>query len=500
MLVGKRVAVTAPDGRCVKDAEVLDGRRVTGISPLGKHLFYHFDGGGRDALHVHLALFGKFRLFDERPPPEPKGAVRLRLDTGEHALDLHGCLVSEAIDQSAVQAIRDRIGPDPLDPKADAETVWRRVSKSSAPIAGLLMDQKVVSGLGNIYRAEVLFRQKVPPLMKGKELSREQFDGLWRDSVELLKVGVRYNRIITVTPRIRQKRVRQDVRAAGRAGAVVRLQEARVPDDRRASRAVRVGRPDGLLVAAVAGRGTGGFGSARPGGGGVIPERTGGPLAWATRRWFDWYAGHAIRRHFHAVRQYGGTEPMPERCGGRVVVAATHQSFWDGIALDWWLRRLGWRRRHCLIDARQVRRHPFFRRVGGFGVDLDDPADRLRGLRHAAGLLRQSGEPAALVIFPQGRIEPAGGEVADDLGRGARLIARRGGVRRGVGRARLPDVVRAAARVADRHRRLARGGAGAVAAGEPGVRPRPRAAAGPRVDQGRAGAARRAAGRAGGAA
>ena len=329
MLVGNRVVVTAPDGRCVGDAEVLDGRIVTGVSPLGKHLFYHFDGGGRDALHVHLALFGKFRLFDERPPPEPRGAVRLRLDTGTHALDLHGCLVSEAIDAEAVRAIRDRIGPDPLNPKADAEIVWRRISKSSAPIAGLLMDQKVISGLGNIYRAEVLFRQKVPPLMKGKELSREQFDGLWRDSVDLLKIGVRYNRIITVTRDYGKAAFGKTyARLGGRERWYVYKKPA-CPDDRRAGRAVRAGRADGLLVAAVAGRGGGGFGGAGPGGGGVIPEQTGGPASWATRRWFDWYAGHAIRRHFHAVRQYGGDGPLP---GDRIVVAATHQSFWDGIA------------------------------------------------------------------------------------------------------------------------------------------------------------------------
>lgn len=199
LLVGKTLAVTAPDGRYVDEARHLDGRSITAIEPVGKHLFYHFDARPPSVLHVHLALFGKFRLHMGEAPA-PKGAVRYRLDAGDVALDLHGARTAELLDDKGIAAIKNRLGPDPLNPEADVEKVWHRIHKSAAPIAGLLMDQAVVSGLGNIYRAEILFRQRVPTRTRGKALSREQFDRIWKDAVELLKVGVEHNRIITITP------------------------------------------------------------------------------------------------------------------------------------------------------------------------------------------------------------------------------------------------------------------------------------------------------------
>ena len=198
LLVGTKPKIIAPDGRYTAEAKLITGRELTRIEPLGKHLFYHFDRPGRSTLHVHLALFGKLRLH-KGEPPEAKGAIRYRLTTPKVALDLHGCRTADLLTPDEAQLIRDRIGPDPLDPKADAETVWQRISKSKAPIATLLMDQKVLSGVGNIYRAEVLFLHRVHPLTRGKELTRKQFDAIWAELVRLMKIGVKYNKIITIS-------------------------------------------------------------------------------------------------------------------------------------------------------------------------------------------------------------------------------------------------------------------------------------------------------------
>ena len=205
MIVGKQLRVTAPDGRCEEIARRLDGRVLERIEPVGKHLFYHFGGVEPRFVHVHLALLGKFRYFKDEIP-EPRGAVRVRFDAGEAAVDVHGARATELLDDEATSSIKDRLGPDPLNADADVEKAWRRISKSSAPIGGLLMDQAVVSGIGNIYRAEVLFRQRIHPLLPGKHLSREQFDGIWADSVELLKLGVKYDRIITISREFAKER------------------------------------------------------------------------------------------------------------------------------------------------------------------------------------------------------------------------------------------------------------------------------------------------------
>jgi endonuclease-8 len=84
------------------------------------------------------------------------------------------------------------------------------VHRSGATIGSLLMDQRVLSGVGNIYRAEVLFRHGVSPYRLGRDVTREEFDALWADLVDLMRAGARSGRIDTV-------RAEHMPRAMGRA-------------------------------------------------------------------------------------------------------------------------------------------------------------------------------------------------------------------------------------------------------------------------------------------
>ncbi len=92
------------------------------------------------------------------------------------------------------------MGADPLRSDADPEQAWRRISRSRSPIATLLMDQSVIAGIGNVYRAEVLFRLGLDPLVPGRDLGRERFDAVWADLVDLLADGVRRGSIDTLRP------------------------------------------------------------------------------------------------------------------------------------------------------------------------------------------------------------------------------------------------------------------------------------------------------------
>ena len=62
----------------------------------------------------------------------------------------------------------------------------------------LLLDQKVLAGVGNVYRAEILFRHGVPPLLPGRELDGALWTDMWTDLVALMRTGVRSGRIDTV--------------------------------------------------------------------------------------------------------------------------------------------------------------------------------------------------------------------------------------------------------------------------------------------------------------
>ncbi len=194
--VGQELAVLSPQGRFEGGAKELDGRVLDDVEACGKHLFYTW---GRLTLHVHLGLYGKFRRHN-LPAPEPRGAVRLRLIGTGHALDLNGPTCCELISAEEKSAIFDRLGPDPLRKDADPEIVWNRIRRSRAAIGSLLLNQSVIAGIGNVYRAEVLFLLGIHPECRGRDLAREEFDKLWDTCRELLKIGVRYNRIIVADP------------------------------------------------------------------------------------------------------------------------------------------------------------------------------------------------------------------------------------------------------------------------------------------------------------
>ena len=193
----KPVIVTSPQQRFAEGAERVSGRVLRESDAWGKHLFHHYDGGA--VVHIHLGLYGK---FTEAPLPldEPVGQVRMRMIGTEYGTDLRGPTVCEVIEDVAVDDIVARLGPDPLRPDADPALAWTRIAKSRRTIGGLLMDQKVIAGVGNVYRSELLYRHHIDPYRPGTDVSADEFADMWTDLVALMKVGVRRGKIVTIRP------------------------------------------------------------------------------------------------------------------------------------------------------------------------------------------------------------------------------------------------------------------------------------------------------------
>lgn len=194
---GRAVRSSSPQGRFAGAAR-LDGYELLEATAHGKHLFVAF-ADLPEQVHVHLGLYGAF-TFTEGTDVPVVGQVRWRLATDEVTADLRGPTACELIGPDEVAAIHARLGADPLDPHADPQQAARAVARSRAPIATLLMDQKVVAGVGNVYRAEVLFRHRIDPMTAGRDLRSATFGALWSDLVELMAEGVRTGRIDTVRP------------------------------------------------------------------------------------------------------------------------------------------------------------------------------------------------------------------------------------------------------------------------------------------------------------
>lgn len=196
-LRGGPLRVTSPQGRFTDGAALVDGATLRRAEAVGKHLL--LDLGEDRYIHVHLGLFGRTTIGNA-PAPPPVGAVRMRIEGATAYLDLRGATVCEVLAGAERARLLARLGPDPLRRGADPDRAWTRLSRSTRPLAVLLMYQSVVSGVGNAFRAEVLFRQCLDPFAPGTALTRETWDAVWADLVVLMADGVRTGRIRTLRP------------------------------------------------------------------------------------------------------------------------------------------------------------------------------------------------------------------------------------------------------------------------------------------------------------
>ena len=274
------VAVSSPQGRFAADAARIDGREIVEVRAVGKQMFLEFDNGLW--LRVHLGIYGawdfagridvpqvardadggarenadslasigaprRLRMAEserlgeaiEGFPPDPVGQVRVRLLTRDAVADLRGPTACEVITGEEVQQVIDRLGPDPLvdSPKRGEQRFLEKAGRKNQPIALVLMDQNVIGGIGNVYRAEMLFRARLDPFRAARELPEEVLRALWRDWSKLLRVGVATGYMLTMDPRGAVQRRTQLARREARhwvyrreglpcrrCGAVIRMQ------------------------------------------------------------------------------------------------------------------------------------------------------------------------------------------------------------------------------------------------------------------------------------
>lgn len=259
--VGHSAQASSPQGRFAEGAAVLDGREMLQGMAVGKQMFLEFEGetwlrvhlglygawdfageivadatiasangrmgqtnqrgtdveaiyddAGENSLssigaprkaRVHVRMSEQTRgLADDGDawPPPVVGQVRLRLLTDATCADLRGPTACALQTPDEMLASVAKLGPDPLvgDPAEGEERFVSTVRRKPTPIALLLMDQAVISGIGNVYRAEMLFRARLEPHTPGRDVPEELVRELWRDWVKLLAIGVETGQMMTM--------------------------------------------------------------------------------------------------------------------------------------------------------------------------------------------------------------------------------------------------------------------------------------------------------------
>jgi endonuclease-8 len=111
-------------------------------------------------------------------------------------VELRGPMDCSVYTEEKWEKLLERLGPDPLNGDR-VEKALERISKSKKAVGQLLMEQDVMAGIGNIYRAELLFRAGVSPFVAGRDVPEEVLRGIWKDALPLMRAGMVDRRIVT---------------------------------------------------------------------------------------------------------------------------------------------------------------------------------------------------------------------------------------------------------------------------------------------------------------
>jgi chlorobactene lauroyltransferase len=122
-------------------------------------------------------------------------------------------------------------------------------------------------------------------------------------------------------------------------------------------------------------------------------------------RWFislfDLYVRNLFRRRFKNIAIDQHYQPSD---GDKTIYFLNHTSWWDGLIPLLLNQKLFRQRARAMMEDRQMHRHKFFRKIGAFSINLQDPRGSVRSLRYAADSMKRPN--ASLFIYPEGRIVP----------------------------------------------------------------------------------------------
>ncbi len=185
VLVGERVEVETPHPQAAAErlAERLDGRRLEDVRAVGKNLVLRFDGGY--ILRSHLRMTGRWSVV-------PRGATRVgrpwlvlrgerfeALQWRGPVLELHG------------RSLR-RLGPDILAPEPDLDRMMRnlRAEPGERAVGDALLDQRLVAGIGNLWKAEALWHARVSPWQRLRETGDDELRRILEEAARLMRASV----------------------------------------------------------------------------------------------------------------------------------------------------------------------------------------------------------------------------------------------------------------------------------------------------------------------
>ena len=210
--VVRRGLATHVEGRRIRDVELrghrvarrhlagpedlaarVAGRRVSAVRRRGKYLWWDLEG--ESALLLHLGMSGQLLVEDAGAPDEKHLHARFRFTDGDPQLRFvdqrtFGGLALADLDSWGVPVSIGHIAADPLEEAFDRQAVVRRMKAKDSAVKRVLLDQTVVSGIGNIYADEALWRAGVHGERPASALTGPRLTALLDHAADVMRAAL----------------------------------------------------------------------------------------------------------------------------------------------------------------------------------------------------------------------------------------------------------------------------------------------------------------------
>jgi formamidopyrimidine-DNA glycosylase len=176
---------------------LIAGQQITGIERHGKYLIVHLSSG--DKLIIHLKMTGSLILGkNDSEPPKFTRAI-IHLDSGQNIYfrDPRKFGVLKLVKNT--KEIDAKLGPEPLEEAFTLKVFTERLANHKTPIKALLLDQKFLAGVGNMYADEALFAARIDPRRASNSLKKLEIMRLYNAIREVLLKGLKYGGASVVT-------------------------------------------------------------------------------------------------------------------------------------------------------------------------------------------------------------------------------------------------------------------------------------------------------------
>ncbi|MDC0192449.1 bifunctional DNA-formamidopyrimidine glycosylase/DNA-(apurinic or apyrimidinic site) lyase [Alphaproteobacteria bacterium] len=176
-----------------KSILLINSVRITKIKRKGKFVIFYLQN--KHSIVFHLGMSGRLRLYKKLDLKNNLHDHFLLETSNKRFLVFNDPRRFGFIDYDLYQIINSRnyltsLGADALSPSLDGPYLFFKISKSIVPIKQILLNQKIISGIGNIYASEILFNAKISPLRRGKDLNLHECNKICKSSKKILKKSI----------------------------------------------------------------------------------------------------------------------------------------------------------------------------------------------------------------------------------------------------------------------------------------------------------------------